>query len=132
MVRWWGDGRERLFGAGSTMGPTLTGAGGFGSRFFEPMSKNRLGMCCGPAVGQHLLQTQVIRIEAEQKVADVDPRLDAMTLGARKDCVQHGCSWARGFIAQEEPILAANGLMAKRPLADVVVDRQATIFGVAT
>ena len=56
------------------MGPTLTGAGGFGSGFFEPMSENRLGVCCGPAVGQHLLQTRVIGMEAEQKLADVAVR----------------------------------------------------------
>ena len=69
MIPWRGDGRERLFGegstVGSTVGPTLTGAGGFGSGFFEPMSENRLGMCRGPAVGQHFFQTRVIRIQAE-------------------------------------------------------------------
>ncbi len=86
----------------------------------------------GPAVGQHLFQTLVICVEAEQKVVNVGPGLDAMTLGTCKDCVQHGCSWPRGFTSQEQSILAANGLMAKRPLADVVVDRQTPIFGVPT
>jgi hypothetical protein len=85
----------------------------------------------GPAVRQHLFQTRVICIQAEQQVPDVGPRLDAMTLGARQDRVQHGGPGARGFMAQEEPIFTADRLMAKRPLADVVVDRQATIFGVA-
>ena len=56
--------------AGSTMGPAGAGAGGFGSGFFEPMGEDRLGICCRPAVGQHLLQTQVIRMQAEQEVAD--------------------------------------------------------------
>lgn len=58
MAPWWGAGRERLFGAGSTMDPRLTGVGGFGSGFFEPMGEDRLGMRCGPAVGQYLPQTQ--------------------------------------------------------------------------
>jgi hypothetical protein len=72
-----------LFLAGTPMGPTGAGAGGFGSGLFESMGENRLGMCRGPAVGQHLLQTQVIRMQAEQKVADVDPGLDPMTLDRR-------------------------------------------------
>lgn len=69
-------------------------------------------------------------MEVKQKVADVDPGLDTMTLGSLENRVQHSRSRARGFIPQEEPILAANGLMPERPLADIVVDRQATIFGV--
>jgi len=40
-----------LFLAGTPMGPTLTGAGGFGSGLFEPMGEDRFGMRCGPAVG---------------------------------------------------------------------------------
>ena len=85
------------------MSPTGPGAGGFGSGFFEPMGENRLGMPRGPAVGQHFFQSRGVRIQAEQEVADVDPGLDAMTLGAREDRVQHGGSRTRGFAAQEEP-----------------------------
>ena len=62
-------------------------------------------------------------MEAEKQVADIGPRLNAMPLGARQDRVQHGGSWAGCFIAQEQPILAAHGLVTKRSLADVVVDR---------
>ncbi len=61
-------------------------------------------MCRGPAVRQHLLQTHVICMEAEQKIADVSPRLDTMTLGPHQDRVQHGGSWPRRFPTQEEPI----------------------------
>ena len=38
-----------------------------------------------PAVGQHLLQAQGVRMQAEKKVAHVAPRLDPMTLGAGED-----------------------------------------------
>ena len=86
------------------------------------MTENRLGMVRGPAIRQHLLQTQVLGIEAEKQVADVGPRFDAMSLGAGEDRIQHGGSWARRFTAQEEPILPANGLVTKCPLTDVVVD----------
>ncbi len=54
-----------LFLAGTAMGPTSTGAGGSGSGFVQSMSENRLGMGRGPAVGQHLFQTRVIRVQAE-------------------------------------------------------------------
>ena len=67
----------------------------------------------GPAIRQHLLQGQVICMEAEQKIADVSPWLDAMTLGTRQDRVQHGGSRSRRFAAQEEPILAANCLVTQ-------------------
>lgn len=66
------------------MGSAAAGPGRFIAGFFESMGENRLGVCCGPAVGEHLLQTQVIRIEAEQKLADVTPRLNPMALGAGK------------------------------------------------
>ncbi len=95
MGSWW----RRLFGAGAAMSSTGSGASGFGSGFFESMGENRLGMCRGPTVGQHLFQSQVVRVQAEEKVANVDPRLDAMTLGAREDRLQHGGAWARGFTA---------------------------------
>jgi len=62
------------------MSPAGPGAGGFGSGFFEPMRENRLGMRRRPAIGQHLFQAQVVRVQAEQEVADVDPGLDPMTL----------------------------------------------------
>ena len=96
------------------------------------MIENRFGMGSGPAIWQQLFQMLIIGMEVEKEVADVDPRFDAMALGARQDRIQHGRSWPRCFTAQEEPILPANGLMTKRPLADVVIDRKTTIFGEAT
>ena len=48
------------------MGPTVTDAGGSGSGFVQSMSENRVGMFLGPAVGQHLFQTRVIRIKPKR------------------------------------------------------------------
>ena len=70
----------------------------------QPMAENRFGMGSGPPVWQHLFQARIICMEAEKQIAEVDPRLNAMTLGARPDRIQHGGSWAGCFIAQKEPI----------------------------
>jgi len=70
------------------------------------MAENRFGMGGGPAVRQHFFQARIIGMEAEKQVADIDPRLNAMTLSAGQDRVEHGGSWAGCFTAQEEPILA--------------------------
>ena len=86
----------------------------------------------GPAVREQLLKALVIRLDAEEKVAHVGPGFDTMTLGPCKNRIQHGGSRSRRFTAQEEPVFSAHGLVAQRPLAYVVVDRQATVFGVAT
>jgi hypothetical protein len=85
------------------------------------MAENRFGMGGSPAVWQHFFQARILGMEAEKQVADVRPRLNAMTLGARQDRIQHGGSWAGCFIAQEEPIPPAHGLVPQRPLTDVVV-----------
>ena len=53
---------EQLLGTGAAMGATPTGAGRFVAGFFQPMIEDRLGMCFGPTVGQHLFQAQVIRM----------------------------------------------------------------------
>ncbi len=98
--------------AGAAVCPASAGADSFGPRFFQPVVEDRLGMRRGPAVGQHFCQTQVIRIQAEQKVADVDPGLDAMTLGAGENGEQNGGSRARLLAAKEQPILSANGLVS--------------------
>jgi len=92
------------------------------------MGEDCLGMRRSPAIRQHLIQPRVVPMEAEKKVAQIAPWFDSMTLRASQDRVQHGGSAARGFMAQKQPILAADRLMVKRPLADVVVDRQTTIF----
>ena len=63
-------------------------------------------MRCGPAVGQHFLQTLVIRVEAEQKVANVRPWFKSMTFRAGQNRVQHRCPRSGILAPQEQPILA--------------------------
>ena len=96
------------------------------------MAENRFGMGGSPAVRQHFFQARIICMEAEKQVADIDPWLNVMTLGAGQDRRQHGGSWAGCFVAEKEPVPSAHGLVPKRPLTDVVVDRQTTVVGVAT
>ena len=108
------------------------GAYGFGARLIEPVVEDRVGMIGSPTIGQHPFEAQVVCMESEQQVADVGPGLDTMSLRAGQDRVQNGSSWTGRFMAQEEPILSADGLMTKRAFADVVVDCQTTIFGVPT
>ena len=62
------DGQEIGRGSlatGAAMGSAGTGADGSGSGFFQAMDEDRLGMCRGPAVGQHFFQTRVVRVQAE-------------------------------------------------------------------
>ena len=67
------------------MSPTCSGASRLGSGLVEPMGEDGLGVCRGPAVGQHLVQSRIVRMQAEEKVAYVTPGLDPMTLGAGQD-----------------------------------------------
>ena len=88
------------------MGLTSTSAGGFLAGFLEPMTEDRLGMRRGPAVGKHLLQTRVVRVQAEQEIMDVGPGIDAMTFGSRQDGVQHRGPRTGRFASQKEIVLA--------------------------
>ena len=45
-------------------------------------------------------------------------------------CRRHHHPRTRGLTAQEEPVVSANGLVPKGPLAHITVDRQTTILGV--
>ena len=71
--------------AGAAMSPAGLGTGGFGSGFVEPMGGDGLGMRRGPAVGQHLLQPRIVRMQAEEKVPHVRPWLDPMALCTGQD-----------------------------------------------
>ncbi len=54
-----------LFLAGAAMGSAGTGADRFGTRFLQAMGEDRVGMRCGPAVGQHFFQIRGVRVQAE-------------------------------------------------------------------
>jgi hypothetical protein len=47
------------------MGSAGSGTDRFGARFFQAMVEDRLGMCGGPAVGQHFFQTRVVGVQTE-------------------------------------------------------------------
>ena len=52
--------------AGTAMGSTATGAGSFGSGFFEPVSENRLGMRRRPAIGQQIHQIRRTKSQVDR------------------------------------------------------------------
>ena len=54
-----------------------------------------------------------------------------MTLGTGEDREQDGRAWAGLPAAQKHPIFSANRLMTQRPFADIIINRQSTILGVA-
>ena len=126
------DRGSALLLVGAAMGPARSCPSGFDAGFVQPMVEDGLGMCRSPAVRQQLVQPLVIRMQAQQKIAYVAPRLDPMALRTGEDRTQHRRAWPRGLTAQEEPIFSADGLVPKGPLAHVIVDRQTTIFRVTT
>ena len=83
------------------MGSASAGPHSLGSGFFQLVVENRLRMRRGPSVRQHLFQMRILCVEPQEKIADVSPGINAMTLGTGQDRVQHGGSWAGGFTAQE-------------------------------
>jgi len=97
--------------AGAAMSPACSGASPFGSGLVEPMGEDGVGMRRSPAVGQHLVQPRVVCMQAQEKFAYLAPRLDPMTLRAGQNHAQHGRPRTCGFTAQEQPILASNGLV---------------------
>ncbi len=59
-------GKRGSLGVGAAMGMAGSGASGFGSGFVEPMGEDSPGMRRGPAVGQHLFQSRIIRMQPEE------------------------------------------------------------------
>ena len=64
-----------------------------------------------PAIGQHLIETRIVSMQAQKEFAQVGPWLDAVTLCPCQDREQDGRARPRLLASQEQPILAANGLM---------------------
>ena len=54
-----------------------------------------------------------------------------MTLGTGEDREQDGRPWAGWPAAQKHPIFSANRLMTQSPFADIIINRQSAILGVA-
>ena len=49
------------------------------------MGENGLGMRRGPAVGQHLVQSRIVRVQAEEEFTYVAPWLDPMAFCTGQD-----------------------------------------------
>ncbi len=71
-----------------------------------------------PAIGQHRIETRIARhggsliiMQAQENLAQIGPRLDPMSLGTGENGEQDGCPWSCLLAAEEQPILAANGLV---------------------
>ena len=85
-----------------------------------------------PLVGQHLIETRIVVVQAQQQFTQVGPRFDPVTLGAGEDREQDGRARPGLLAAQEQPVFSPDRLVTERSFADVVVDRQPTVLGVAT
>ncbi|HEY4311545.1 MAG TPA: hypothetical protein VGN12_19015 [Pirellulales bacterium] len=49
--------------------------------FFEPIGEHGFGVIGGPLVGQHLVETRIVVVQAEQQLTQIGPGLDPMSLG---------------------------------------------------
>ena len=109
-----------------------TPSGRFATGFFEPVVEHGLGMLDCPLVGEHLIETWIVVVQAEQQFTQIGPRFDAVTLGAGEDREQDGRARPGLLAAQEQPVFSPDRLVTERSFADVIVDRQPTILRVTT
>ena len=66
---------------------TAVGApsGRFATGFSKPVGERGFGGIGGPLVAQHLVETRIVVVQAEQQLAQLVPGLDTVTLGPGKD-----------------------------------------------
>ena len=102
---------------------SLTFLRGFGAGFLEAVLQDRFGMLDCPTIWQHRFELAVLGVQTDEKVAHVNPWLDAMSLRTGKDRVQHCGTRATVRTAQEQPVLPSDRLMSQRAFGCVVVDR---------
>ncbi len=108
------------------MTTTRAACGRFAAGFFEPIGEHGFGVIGRPLIGQHLVETRVVVVQAEQQLTQIGPRFDAVALGTGEDREQDGRSRPGLRAAQEQPVLAPDRLVTQRSLADIVVDRYPT------
>ena len=77
--------------------------GRFAARFLEPVGEHGLGVMHCPSVREHLIETWIVIVQAEQQFTQVGPRFDAVTPGAGEDCEQDGRAGPGLLAAQEQP-----------------------------
>ena len=80
---------------------------GFAAGFFEPIGEHGFGVIGRPLVGQHVVETRIVVMQAEQQFAEVGPRLDPTSLGAGEDREQDVRPRPGLLAAQEQPVFAA-------------------------
>ena len=104
----------------------------FATRFFESVVEDGLGLTNCPLVGEQLIETWIVVMQAQQQFTQIGPWFDPMTLGAGEDREQDGRAGPGLPTAQEQPVFSPDRLVTECPFADVVVDRQPTILRVTT
>jgi hypothetical protein len=75
----------------------------FPPRLVDSMLQHLLRMSRCPPVGKQPLQLRFTRAQVQQDVANIHPRLQAMTLRSRQDCKQHRRSRSCLRTAEELP-----------------------------
>src|SRR5258707_2172840 len=120
--------RSAVLPYGSVVTAAITSSGRSAPNFFEPISEHGIGVLDCPLVGEHLIETWIVVVQAQQQLTQVGPRFDTMTLGAGEDREQDGRAGPGLPTAQEQPVFSPDRLVTERPFADVVVDRKSTIL----
>src|SRR5207302_2651161 len=92
-----------------------TSSGRSAPGFFEPISEHGFGVSDCPLVGEHLIETWIVIVQAEQQFTQIGPRFDTMTLGAGEDREQDGRAGPGLLTAQEQPVFSPDRLVTERP-----------------
>src|SRR5882757_4043872 len=98
-----------------------TPSGRFATRFFEPVVEHGLGVMHCPLVGEHLIETWIFVVQAQQQLTQVGPRFNTMALGTGEDREQDGRAGPGLLTAQEQPVFSPDRLMTQRSFADIIV-----------
>src|SRR5574337_1128438 len=97
------------------------------------MIQDVLGVRRGPAIRQKTFQRlgAGVHRQLQDDAVEISPRLDPVPLRPSDDRVDRRGTRTRLLTPQEQPVLAADGLIAHPSLRDVVVDRQPAVLRVA-
>ena len=126
-------GRRSVWPAHSSCVTAATAASGrFAAGFLEPVGKHGFGVLPCPLVGEQLIETWIVIVQAQQQFTQVDPRFEAVTLRAGEDCEQDGRPRSGLLAAQEQPVFSPDRLVTQRSFTDAIDDRQPTILRIMT
>jgi hypothetical protein len=64
------------------MTSAIFSSGRFAARFFQSIGEHGLRMLDCPPVREHLIESWIVVVKAQQQLAQVCPRFDPVTLGA--------------------------------------------------